>query len=322
MRKVVAVVAVLFAVQGNAQVNLVPNPSFEMYDTCPNNGGQIDYSTFWSNPTLFATPDYFNGCGILGYSAPNTYFGYQQALTGNAYAGIITFAFDTINPAACRNKREYVQVGLIDTLDAGVQYCVRFFVRLADSAVYAANNIGVYFGSSVTTLLIDTVLPFVPQINNNALTNPLTSKNSWTMVQDSFIANGTETYMILGNFEEDVVTDTVNMYGPSWFRYAYYLIENIEVVPCDSLNSIEYNESMAELNLFPNPAQQILNIEWSWHELTVIRLSDCYGKEVRNLQVATGDQSTILDVQNLPQGLYFLEIQHNNILIVKKIVIQ
>jgi OOP family OmpA-OmpF porin len=68
-----------------AQINLVPNPSFEIYNTCPNSGGQITYATGWFTATL-GSPDYFNSCSA-GYGVPSNGFGYSNAQDGNAYAG-------------------------------------------------------------------------------------------------------------------------------------------------------------------------------------------------------------------------------------------
>lgn len=44
-----------------AQVNLVPNPSFESYSTCPDGSSQLYKATPWFNPAL-GSPDYFNVC--------------------------------------------------------------------------------------------------------------------------------------------------------------------------------------------------------------------------------------------------------------------
>ena len=305
-----------------AQQNLVPNPSFEVYDTCPNNGGQIEYSTYWSNPTLYATPDYFNFCGTAGYGTPNTYFGNEPALSGNAYAGILTYSYDPINPPACRNKREYIQIALSDTLNSGRCYRVSFYVRLADSAVYAANSIGAYFADSPTTLLIDTVLQVSPQIDNNASSNPLTNKNSWTLVLDSFVAAGSETHMIIGNFNEDALTDTVNMTGAPWFMYAYYLIENVEVIPCDSVNSVADADPFEHINIYPNPSQDILNLKWSWQEQTDIRLIDCLGKEVIHWQCAPGVQTASFSVEYFSSGMYMLEVRSAGSYHIEKIIIK
>jgi hypothetical protein len=43
--------------------NLVPNGSFEQYDTCPTNvnGTSLQYANSWVNPNA-GTPDYYNAC--------------------------------------------------------------------------------------------------------------------------------------------------------------------------------------------------------------------------------------------------------------------
>jgi len=70
--------------------NLVPNPSFEQYDSCPNNNDcNIGDATGWScyggcvvycNSCAPNSPNNYNG---VPYNAA----GFQYAATGNAYAG-------------------------------------------------------------------------------------------------------------------------------------------------------------------------------------------------------------------------------------------
>ena len=52
-----------FASQLKAQVNLVPNPSFEEYDTCPDLLDRVQYATHWMN--FGNSPDYYNSCSVL-----------------------------------------------------------------------------------------------------------------------------------------------------------------------------------------------------------------------------------------------------------------
>ena len=78
------------------QVNLVPNPSFEIVDTCIefytmlNSDNTVKY---WSSPTS-GTPDYFSTiCGLSpNNSVPMNWAGYQNAHSGISYAGIYAFA--------------------------------------------------------------------------------------------------------------------------------------------------------------------------------------------------------------------------------------
>ena len=73
----------------NAQ-NLVPNPSFEIYDTCPNNYGGNNLSNGWY--PFSSSPDYFNACSInSSVGVPVNGFGNQNASTGNAYCGFASY---------------------------------------------------------------------------------------------------------------------------------------------------------------------------------------------------------------------------------------
>lgn len=108
---IIYIIFLFFVTKITAQVNLVSNPSFELYDSCPNSGGQIYYADNWFQPyavngnvTLISSSDYFNSCSsIAGVGVPQNSVGYQIPLTGNAYAGIICFG-----PGAF-NYREYIE---------------------------------------------------------------------------------------------------------------------------------------------------------------------------------------------------------------------
>ncbi len=79
-----------FIINLNAQ-NLVPNPNFEDYSSCPTGEGQIDVLDDWYSPTA-GTPDFFHGCfgpGIGGVGVPINFMGNQLALSGKGYAGFL-----------------------------------------------------------------------------------------------------------------------------------------------------------------------------------------------------------------------------------------
>ena len=90
----------------DAQVyNYVPNPSFELMDSCPTQAGQLDRLKQWFNPT-FGTTDYFHTCsnafpGLLNCGVPGNAWGFQNPRNGNGYTG---FA----NTHGGYNYREYI----------------------------------------------------------------------------------------------------------------------------------------------------------------------------------------------------------------------
>ena len=123
-----------------SQINLVPNPGFEEYISCPDDYGEFDRVKYWFNTTL-GTPDYYNACSITkNPDVPNNNMGYQYARTGAAYVGIFT-ASDSIYP----NYREYIAAKLLNILSAEKKYKVEFYVSLSDSSNLAADGFGIYF---------------------------------------------------------------------------------------------------------------------------------------------------------------------------------
>ena len=210
-----------------AQINLVPNPSFEDIVTCPKGYTQLNVSKFWSNPTK-ATPDYFNSCAttISSVGVPTNGDGFQAARTGNAYAGLI--AFHNLWPQD--SWREYIQIRLDSNLIQGEQYCLTFYLSLAEQFNYAVNNIGAYF----SVLPIGSVniwhLQYTPQIINTSA-NPLIDTTVWMKVSGSFIASGGERYITIGNFNGNKNSDTVFVHKTAiTYKASYYYIDDVSVI--------------------------------------------------------------------------------------------
>lgn len=227
---------------GYAQ-NLVPNYSFEDTIQCPYIPGQINFTTYWTDPTNTNTTLY-NSCnnGFVGVP-DNANGGHQYARTGNAYAGIGTYGQGT-------DWRDYLQVKLISKLIANKKYCVEFYVSLFDTQTVACNDIGLYFSDTAITGPSISVLNVIPQISNDIILNPLTDKLGWTKVSGNFIANGTENYITIGNFLNDANTDTVFLGGVYWDASGYF-VDDVSVQCCDCDTS--QPASMSIPNIFtPN----------------------------------------------------------------------
>src|ERR1700757_1697101 len=88
---------IIFALVTQAQTNLIPNPSFEVADTCPTANGQMSRCLNWSSYSQ--TPDYYNTCStVSGMAPPYVAAGYQQPLNnGNAFAGFVTWTYSLAN---------------------------------------------------------------------------------------------------------------------------------------------------------------------------------------------------------------------------------
>lgn len=221
-------------------VNLAPNPSFENYAYCPSFYSQVPAAAPWFNPSV-ATPDYFNPCTTYQLvSTPTNFGGYQLPYAGQAYVGAFVYSRYGTNPPP--GYREYIEAPLLSPLVAGITYQVSFRVSLADFSGWAISEIGAHFSAGpIVSNASQSVMSVIPQVVNPS-GNPLTSTNSWMLVQGTFTALGGETYMTLGNFRNDATTTAVLNMGtnsprPGMVDFAYYYYDNISVVPLCSFTN-------------------------------------------------------------------------------------
>lgn len=204
-------------------VNLVPNNSFESYVSCPTSFGQIYQAAPWDAPTT-GTSDYMNACAPVSFpsvNVPQNQQGFQAALTGVGYAGIIPFS-------AAPDYREYVQAPLSSPLVASTPYLVRFYVSLADSSMIAIDRLGAYLSvGPVGPVPNYAPLAVTPQVESPANV-PLANSSGWTLVSGVVIASGGENHIVIGSFHDDASTSTVP--GPgTWPGGAYYYIDDVSV---------------------------------------------------------------------------------------------
>ena len=304
--KCLIILIFIFAQQVFGQINLVPNPSFEQYDTCPYNGGQIQYALSWINPATYSTPDYFNACGIGGHNVPNTVFGQQIARTGTAYAGIVTYTNNPNWPPQ-NNAREYIEVLLNDTLEFGKKYCVSFFVNKADSVQYVSNDIGAYFSAVPDTISSPQgyyVFPYIPQISN-PINNLLTNDTGWTEISGIYVATGGEKYMIIGNFNDFASTTATFVGGPSWAYYGFYYIDDVSVIECGTADNSEII-TKNKLNVFPNPAKNELIIDMESPNKYSFNIFDLLGSKMESFSF--DNSSNKIDLTNVSDGTYIFTI--------------
>ena len=117
-----------FLPQSTYAQNLVPNPGFEQYISCPpsnlGGGGATEANPWVSTPA--GTVDYFNACADPMYrGVPFNFQGFQPANTGDGYMGMYTMTFNS-------NSREFAQAPLLDTLLEDHCYKASAWINLVD----------------------------------------------------------------------------------------------------------------------------------------------------------------------------------------------
>ena len=162
----------------------MPNGSFELFDTCPNNQGQVTgYVKNWFDPT-YSSSDYFNSCctnGIAG--VPNNFYGSKNAYDGN---GIMGFAM--YSGISFPNSREYIAVKLSQKLDSNTNYCFNCYISLASSWKYACNGFGFYLTDDTTGIYTYSfsTISHVPTFTDNTI---IYNVNDWKKIEVNFLNN-------------------------------------------------------------------------------------------------------------------------------------
>jgi len=235
--------------------NLVPNPSFETIDesTLPPWGinfganGLIESAVPWFSPAEECTSD-------LNYIINSNVFCSTITRTGDYSVKIAVFSdFNTINNMSPNfdTPREYIEIKLNDNLISGTEYITSIFANLA-ACSSSHNGLGAYFSAdSILYSNVDflqtpwdqSLCPLVAQVELKD--NDLMPTNVWFHFEETFIADGTESYITIGNFIPDelmnFITDSIDCFGceyGGWWEPDWLVLDDICVFPVGTFQDI------------------------------------------------------------------------------------
>lgn len=281
--------------------NLVPNPSFEEIIDCI---GPFD-STVDSWNAFKGSPDY-----ISPSCTPNMAqaFGNVPANSGEAFAGFITYG--VTNPL---NAREFIGVELQSPLSVGEKYFLSFFLSpglTSGSYNIATNNVGMLF---TTYAFADPLNEFENPNRSNISSSTIVSEvGEWIRVSGSFVADSSYTYLVIGNFYDDVLTDT--LYIPSAEQpahRAYSLVDDVCVSTDSAYNEVWTTLSVSHIqqpitSIYPNPASEDLRVE-SQYSISEVRILNLNGSLERRI-LELNDNLIEIPTTGLASGLYIIEV--------------
>ena len=239
--------------------NLVINPSFEQYTNCPNNGSQITFAYPWSDGLNGAgSSDFFHICS-LSTTILNS-INIQHPRTGGGESGIYLYG-DWIE----NNYREYIFGMLYDSLKKSKQYCGELYTVLYNYSRGAIENVGMFF-SADTLWNFDTIgtqpglFSTNPQIENHK--GIITDTVNWVKVNGSFIANGGEKYLVIGNFNENINTNYIEFIGAVG---PYYYFDDVSVCECSFDINLGADTALCESeSIILNP--NLPNATYTWQD--------------------------------------------------------
>ncbi|MEI6488817.1 MAG: T9SS type A sorting domain-containing protein [Bacteroidota bacterium] len=309
MRNLLCLMSCVFCLLSNIKSqNLVPNPSFEIDSACSGIGfGKIYYSIPWFQPSIYSgnttnssSSDLFSVCG---WRVPVNNQGFQYARTGSTYAAIYCYY-----PA---NIREYIEVPLFTSLIANHNYCVDYYISLANKNGTAISNMGAYF--SIDSLLVPAyhaIDSVIPQVENPAI-NMLNDTLNWMLVSGSFTALGGEKFMTIGNFELQVNVNTqVINGGASSPNTSYYYVDDVSVIDCTGVGVQEANK-VSDFKLYPNPNNGDMTLEYKIenYQCGMLNIYDLPGKLIKSNNFCGINSSLKIEVNNLNNGVYYYEVK-------------
>lgn len=224
--------------------------------------------------------------------------------------------------------REMPEVQLIEELTAGVSYRLELYLSLMDSLNYAVRNVGIHFSPTPHVANLDSILALTPQVSYEGQ-EFLTDKEGWMRISGSFVAQGGERYLAIGNFDDDAHTDTISVPNgrafnpdlPDFWDVAAYFIDDVSVMADTATSIYELGEAQRGMELYPNPATQTLTVEIESGIQNELQLFDATGRLVLHQKLYSSKQE--IGVRQLPRGVYIaVQIHKETVVGRKKVVLQ
>lgn len=227
-------------IMGQEKNNLIYNPSFEEYYTCPQKiepYGYMSEVVAWWQPTA-GSADYYNKCGSRQCNVPKNKLGIQMPRTGVGMVGIYT---------SKTTYREYIQTELKEEMIEGETYRLCFYVSLSEYSSGAVATIGALFTQhrieqDTREMLTDQDITkydngisqsistyLKPQIVN-PYNNPLIDTENWMKIEGEYIAQGGEKFLTIGNFYPAPQSNCTDLdYLTYLLPGAYYYIDDVSL---------------------------------------------------------------------------------------------
>lgn len=272
--------------------NLVPNGSFEEVTKKPKKLGDIANSTGWVSPTG-ARADLFSGGKYPDIDVPMNIYGKESAKDGSNYAGIVGYSYGSKMP------RTYVSTKLASPLKKGMTYCVKMHVSLAEGSKYASNNIGVHLsskqpGTDSKVSIIEE--PSVLHFNNDL--KIMSARFNWTEICGTFVSDGGEKFITVGNFNSDEETKNERMKKDPDVKVAqivaaYYYIDDISVRLLDLEKGEQCDCAAAEANdnYSPTIYQKVFNVDKNMTPQEIIEMHQVFFAFGKSKLSAEGESS-------------------------------
>lgn len=218
--------------------NLILNPGFENYKTCPLN--ITNFGTLLEDVSLpsSSSGDYFNTCGSTDFGVPSNFKGAQKATEGSGYVGLYFYALN--------DYREYIQLNTSRTLREKHPYKITLQVSLAETSSLALKNMSIVLvnkkvklpnSSALTSSRMDLQEDIKFQKVRLKADNSLANTDDWVTLSAEFDAKGFENHIIVGNFSDNVNTELLEQKQSILSSdFSYYYVDNLTLEELPRIN--------------------------------------------------------------------------------------
>ena len=211
--------------------NLILNPGFEGYSSCPSNFTNLNALLQDVSLPTSSSGDYFNQCSNGDFGIPNNFKGNQPAAEGNGYLGLYFYALN--------DYREYIQLETQATLREKFPHKISFKMSLAEASTLALKNMSVILTNGRlrlpnSTTLTTERLNLQEGLEFQAVVlkadRSMADTDGWITLSGEFEAKGFETHLLVGNFKDNANTELLSQEEaliPSDF--SYYFIDDFQL---------------------------------------------------------------------------------------------
>lgn len=273
-------------------ISLIPNPSFEDQDCCPQNRSELDCASNWiqaSEPTT----DYINTCGWMGW---NSFPPPQPFPDGN---GIMGFRDGRVrnNGQADPFWKEYAGACLLSPLLKDTTYRFQFDVGFVDQQKSPDINIS-FFGTTSCNNL-----PF--GVGNSQFGCP-TNSPDWELLGKVFVSGGGGNVWVNTFIEitpdKDIHAIAIGPDCPAVSTPVslYYFFDNLILANIDAFDlRIKENEHPCSANFnLTVPNNPTLNYQWYLNGAALVgetsyELSQMYGEGDYQIRIIDGTKCRV-----------------------------
>lgn len=286
-----------FSIQVIFSQNLVPNPSFELIECFESEELNPRFTGFkyWYNPNN-ATPDawgLYDSCRVNSMFDPSVVFSgeFQIPRTDTTMAGLFTFSEGA-------PSRDLIGVKLLEPLIQDTLYYASMWVSKGNRHNFGNDGTGFLFSEDSLFINEAGILGGLPQMYQPSGEVIMDTVN-WVQISGTFQANGGEQYLYVGNHFSNEETSFIETLGSANHGWAYYFVDDLEVVKYSTLLGQADNSDVSEVKWIvqENRLQLLGDISGEW------TIYDMSGRLVEQFVVEESEQ-TFLWTHYLTAGIY------------------